>query len=196
MKGAMVDWIGVIVIVAAWAAGLAWIANSAASRGRSQVVWTAVAVLISVLWFVVLWSVVSTSELDVAGAFALVLGPLVLIFLSLLALGRWLRRLPVNVPNVRVWPVSCRTNGSGKLEITDDTVRLTWDDRTQEFPRREVRSATQDGECLRLAWSDGELVLLPMLPPQNREARIEQSQTLARLLLAPSLPTAIQVNRR
>jgi hypothetical protein len=194
----MVAWIGVIVIVAAWAAGLAWIANSAASRGRSQVVWTTVAVLISAVWFFVIWGLPITSprDMELAGAFAWVLAPLVGIFLSLLALGRWLRRQPVNVPNVRVWPVSCRTNGNGKLEITDETVRLTWDDRTLEFPRRDVRSATQDGECLRLAWTDGELVLLPMLPPQNREARIEQSQTLARLLLAPSLPTAIQVNRR
>lgn len=195
----MVEWIGVIVIVAAWGGGLTWVANSAASRGHSQVLWTTVAVLISALCFFVVWTVLPLAEyreMEVAASFTAVLGPLVMIFVALLGLGRWLRRRPVKVPELRVWPVSCRTNGNGRLELSDDTVRLIWDNRTQDIPRRDVHSARPDGECLRLAWSEGELVLLPMLAPQTRDGRIEQSQTLARLLTSPSLPTAIQVKRR
>ncbi|HEX7837542.1 MAG TPA: hypothetical protein VF469_08775 [Kofleriaceae bacterium] len=191
-----------LVVVACWGGGLAWIADAAASRGRSQVGWTALAALISVACYPLGWFLVSTllasplSALsDVAAPVLGVLAPLVLVFCALLGLGLWLKRQPVKVRTARVWPVSCRTHGAGKLESPPDTVRMVWEDRTQDVPRAQLSSIRRDGECLRLVWTDGELMLMPMLHPQTRDGRISQSETLARLL-APVLPTAIQVNRR
>jgi hypothetical protein len=40
-----------VVVVLAWGGGLAWIADAAASRGRSQVGWAALAVVISMVSF-------------------------------------------------------------------------------------------------------------------------------------------------
>jgi len=190
-----------VVVVLGWGGGLAWIADAAASRGRSQVGWTALAVAISVVCFPLGWLLTLTMPVgtlsatsDVAVPMLAVLAPVVLLFFALLGLGLWLKRQPVKVRTARLWPVSCRINGAGKLEILPETVRLVWENRTQDIPRAELSSIGRDGECLRMVWTDGELTLMPMLHPQTRDGRIEQSETLARLL-APALPTAIQVNR-
>lgn len=194
---AMVIWFGVFVVIAAWAGELAWVANAAASRGRSQVGWVAVAVNISLVCAALVWVVpidAIASDGDVVAPVVTVLLLLVPMFVALLGLALWLRRRPVKVPAVRLWPVACRINGPGKLEILDDRLRLHWHGHTQVVPRAQLYSIAPDGECLRLAWGQSELLLMPMLPPQSRDGRIEQSQTLARLL-APALPTAIQVTR-
>lgn len=185
------------VLVIAWGYGLARIANAAASRGRSQVGWTALAAVISVACMLLSSMLpigLTGTDFDVAVPLLALLAPLAAMVLALVGIARLLERLPVKVRLSRVWPVSCRLNGSGQLEILPDAVRLIWQDRTQEIPRAELSSIRPDGECLRLAWSGGELVLLPMLPPQTRDGRIEQSQTLARLLNS-GLPAAIQVSR-
>lgn len=196
----MLIWGGGIAVLC-WGGGLAWIADAAASRGRSQVGWTALAVLISLACYPLGWFLVSTllarplSALsDVAIPMLGILAPVALVVFALLGLGLWLKRQPVKVRAARVWPVSCRINGAGKLEILPDTVRMVWENRIQDVPRAQLSSIRRDGECLRMAWADGELVLMPMLHPQTRDGRISQSETLARLL-ASALPTAIQVNR-
>lgn len=194
MHEIMLIWVAAIVVVAAWGAGLAAIANAAASRGHNQVVWTTVAVVISVCCVLAVWQL-PLGSMDTAGGFAALLAPPLLIFVSLAMLRRWLCSRPIKVPELRIWPVCCRSNGTGQLEISRDAVQLTWQDRSQRIARSELQTVTRDGECLRLIWDAGELVLLPMLPPQTRDGRIQQSQTLARLL-APALPTAIQVHRR
>lgn len=188
-----------VVVVLAWGGGLAWIADAAASRGRSQIGWTALAVVISMVSFPVGWMLTATlpmgalrSMSDVAVPIIAVLAPVVLTFFALLGLGLWLKRQPVKVRTTRVWPVSCRINGAGNLEILPDTVRLVWEGKRQDIPRAELSSVRRDGECLRLAWTGGELTLMPMLHPQTRDGRIEQSTILARLL-APALPAAIQI---
>ena len=186
-----------VVAIIGWAGGLAWIADAAASRGRSQIGWVGVAVVISILCLALAWLLpanVFGTRSDIAGPLLATLAPLVVMVLALFGLGMWLKRRPVRVRNVRVWPVSCRINGNGTLEILPDSVRLVWQDRTQDIPRAQLCRVQPDGECLRLAWSDGELVLMPMLHPQTRDGRIKQSQTLA-ALLAPALPVAIQVKR-
>jgi len=186
-----------VVAIIGWAGGLAWIADAAASRGRSQIGWVAVAVVISILCLALAWLLPANAfgtRSDIAGPLLATLAPLGVMVLALFGLGMWLKRRPVKVRNVRVWPVSCRINGNGTLELLPDSVRLVWQDRTQDIPRAQLSRVQPDGECLRLAWSDGELVLMPMLHPQTRDGRIKQSQTLA-ALLAPALPVAIQVKR-
>jgi hypothetical protein len=186
-----------VVLVIAWGCGLAWIADAAASRGRSQVGWTALAVIISIACLPVTCLVPEVADRsgDIAAPLLAILAPFVVMFFALFGLGRWLKRRPVKVRRGRVWPVSCRINGAGKLELMPDVVRLIWEDRTQDIPRAQLSRVQPDGECVRLAWSEGELVLIPMLPPQTRDGRIQQSRMLASLL-SPALPTAIQVNRK
>jgi hypothetical protein len=190
MHGSMLVW---ALMIIGWGFALAWIADSAASRGRSQIAWVTVGVVITgacLLLTGLLARAVFAGARDAAdggsgevGAMMFsLLVPLVLVVFALFGLGLWLKRQPVKIRTVRAWPVSCRINGNGKLEILPAAVRLVWGDRTQDIPRAELRSVAPDGECLRLAWSDGELTLLPMLSPQTRDGRIEQSQRLARLL--------------
>jgi hypothetical protein len=190
----MIAW---VVVVIAWGFGLAWVADAAASRGRSQIGWVAVAVMISIaclLVAVVLPVSAVEGSRDIAAPLVAMFAPLVVMVFSLFGLGMWLKRQPVKVRTARVWPVSCRINGSGKLELLPDAVRLVWQDRTQDIPRVQLSRVQPDGECLRLAWDDGELVLMPMLHPQTRDGRIEQSQRLAGLL-SQAPPVAIQVKR-
>jgi len=190
----MIAW---VVVVIAWGFGLAWVADAAATRGRSQIGWVAVAVMISIaclLVAVVLPVSAVDGSRDIAAPLVAMFAPLVVMVFSLFGLGMWLKRQPVKVRTARVWPVSCRINGSGKLELLPDAVRLVWQDRTQDIPRVQLSRVQPDGECLRLAWDDGELVLMPMLHPQTRDGRIEQSQRLAGLL-SQAPPVAIQVKR-
>lgn len=193
----MITWVGVVVVVIAWGFGLAWIADAAASRGRSQIGWVAVAVMISIACLfgaALLPASLADGSSDIAGLVVAMFAPFLVMVFSLFGLGTWLKRCPVKVRTARVWPVCCRINGTGKLELLPDAVRLVWEDRTQDIPRAQLSRVQPDGECLRLAWGDGELVLMPMLHPQTRDGRIEQSQRLAGLLFqAP--PVAIQVKR-
>jgi hypothetical protein len=188
----MLYWVAGVI---GWGFVLAWVADSAASRGRSQIAWTLLAVVLAIASDVILW-VLALGALgktdNIAVPMLATLAPILALYAAPLGLGVWLRRLPVKIRTARQWPVSCRINGAGKLEILPASVRLVWDDRTQDIPRAALTGAKPDGECVRLTWSDGELVLIPMLPPQTRDGRIEQSQQLARLL-AVELPAAVAV---
>jgi hypothetical protein len=189
--------IGWVVVVIAWGFGLAWIADAAASRGRSQVGWVAIGVLVSIACLLVTALLpLGTADRsgDIIAPLLAMLAPIVVLVFALFGLGQWLKRQPVRVRTARVWPVSCRINGTGKLELLPDAVRLVWEDRTQDIPRVQLSRVQPDGECLRLAWGDGELVLMPMLHPQTRDGRIQQSQRLAGLL-SQAPPVAIQVKR-
>jgi hypothetical protein len=105
-----------------------------------------------------------------------------------------LARLGIRVAQRGAYDVHCRENGAGRLEITSDVVRLHWEGRSQEIARSQLLTVTVDGECLRIGWGAGELLLLPLGRPQTRDGRISQSQALARLL-SPGLPVAIRVDR-
>ena len=191
--------LGWALIVLAWGGALAWIADTAASRGRSQIGWTALGVAISIACFAVammlLGAIFGSEDIVKTGSIAstmlALLVPLIAMLCSLSGLGLWLRRQPIKIRAPRLWPVSCRINGSGKLEILPGSVRLIWDNRTEDIARADLRQVRPDGECLRLAWTGGELMLMPMASPQTRDGRIEQSQTLARLL-GPASPAAAE----
>jgi hypothetical protein len=105
-----------------------------------------------------------------------------------------LARLGIRVAQRRAYDVHCRENGAGRLEIAADAVRLHWEGRHQEVARAQLHTVKVDGECLRLGWSEGELLLPPLGRPQTRDGRISQSQALARLR-SPGLPLAIRVDR-
>jgi hypothetical protein len=186
------------VLVVGMAVGIKLIANSAEARGRSQMLWGLAAGVVYLVAYV-LGGVVFARVLHVGGdGFGVLLlaalGPYLLAALAVGAVGLLIGRLGIKVVQRRAYDVHCRHNGAGRLEITPEVVRLHWEGRSEEIARSQLQAVAVDGECLRLRWTEGELLLLPMMRPQTREGRISQSQALARVL-SPGLPVAIRVDR-
>jgi hypothetical protein len=187
-----------LVLVVGMAVGIKLIANSAEARGRSQMLWgLAAGVVYLAAYF--LGGLVLEKLLDIdteaLGWFVLAsFSPYLLAALAVGALGLLIGRLGIKVVQRREYDVHCRHNGAGRLEITPEVVRLHWEGRSEEMARSQLQAVAVDGECLRLRWTEGELLLLPMMRPQTREGRISQSQALARIL-SPGLPIAIRVDR-
>jgi hypothetical protein len=186
------------VLVAGMAVGIKLIVNSAEARGRSQMLWgLAAGVVYLVGYFLgsLILARLPNVDTEALGWFLLAaFSPYLLAALALGAVGLLIRRLGIKVVQRRDHDVHCRHNGAGRLEITPEVVHLHWEGRSQDIPRSQLHSVAVDGECLRLRWTDGELLLLPMGRPQSRDGRIGQSQALARIL-SPGLPVAIRVDR-
>jgi MFS family permease len=186
------------VLIVGMAVGIKLIANSAEARGRNQMLWgLAAGVAYLVGYFLV--GLIFARLLSIAtanlGWFLLALFiPYLLAALAVGAVGLLIARLGIKVVQRREYDVHCRHNGAGRLEITPEIVRLHWEGRSQEVARSQLQTVAVDGECLRLRWAEGDLLLLPMMRPQTREGRISQSQALARIL-SPGLPVAIRVDR-
>lgn len=186
-------------LVVAMALSISWMVRIAESRGRNQVFWGLVAALICVLGFVasvfLIDLMLTNNDRDDVSALVAMFVPFPVTIMAVFGLGVALGRLPVKVVASRRWKVHCRKNGAGWLEISPEVLRLEWEDRKQDISRSLLHKVEADGECLRLGWTDDELLLIPMMQPQTRDGRIRQSQTLARLL-SPGLPTAIRVDRK
>lgn len=186
------------VLVVGMAVGIKLIANSAEARGRNQILWgLAAGVGYLVGYFLsglILARLLRVEVHAIAWFLLVVFSRYLLAALAVGAVGLLIRRLGIKVVQRREYDVHCRHNGAGRLEITPEVVRLHWEGRSQEVARSQLQVVAVDGECLRLSWAEGELLLLPMMRPQTREGRISQSQALARIL-SPGLPVAIRVNR-
>jgi hypothetical protein len=190
--------VALFVLVVGMAVGIKLIANSAEARGRSQMLWGLAAgstyLVAYILGGLVLRRLLDFDG-DSYGVLLLVgLSPYLVAALAVGGVGLLIGWLGIKVVQRRDYEVHCRQNGAGKLEITPEVVRLQWEGRSQEIPRSQLHAVAVDGECLRLRWTDGELLLLPMGRPQSRDGRISQSQALARIL-SPGLPVAIRVDR-
>lgn len=185
------------VLVVGMAVGIKLIANSAEARGRSQMLWGLVAGVVYLVGYFLpglLLARLPAVDTEMLGWFVLAFVPYLLAALAVGAVGLLIRRLGIKVVQRREYDVHCRHNGAGRLEITPEVVRLHWEGRSEEIGRSQLQAVAVDGECLRLRWNEGELLLLPMMRPQTREGRISQSQALARIL-SPGLPVAIRVDR-
>jgi hypothetical protein len=186
------------VLVVGMAVGIKLIANSAEARGRSQMLWgLAAGFAYLVAYFLGGFALgrLLDVDTDALGWFVIAaFSPYLLAALAVGAVGLLIGRLGVKVVQRREYDVHCRHNGAGRLEITPEVVRLHWEGRSEEIARSRLQAVAVDGECLRLCWAEGELLLLPMMRPQTREGRISQSQALARIL-SPGLPVAIRVDR-
>jgi hypothetical protein len=186
------------VLVIGMGLGIKLIANVAEPRGRSPMLWGligGVAYLVAYALVNILVELLRTPEDDNAALVMLALfAPFMIAGLAMAGVGAIVARLGVKVVQRREYDVHCRHNGAGRLEITPEVVRLHWEGRSEEIARSQLQAVAVDGECLRLRWTEGELLLLPMGRPQSREGRIGQSQALARIL-SPGLPVAIRVDR-
>jgi hypothetical protein len=192
----MVVLVEVFVLFIGLAASIKLVANSADERGRSPMLWGLGAGMAYMLAYLVSSLLVGFLDME-NGLGVLVLASISPYLIAVLAAGGValvLARLGIKVAQRRAYDVHCRENGAGQLEITPELVRLRWEGRSQEVARSQLHAVKVDGECLRLAWSEGELLLLPLGRPQTRDGRISQSQALARLL-SPGLPVAIRVDR-
>lgn len=180
--------IGAAVLVMAWALHVRWIAKLAEARGRSVVLWIVIASIAGVMGGSVGWSVMavaSESDNDVFMLFGSI-APLPIFILAMGTVAFVIHRLPVNIQIRREWPVHSMTHGSGRLVISREALVLDWGNRSDTIVRSSIKDAHVDGECLRLASPDGELLLMPMGAPQTRDGRVGQSKMLARILATPT----------
>ncbi|HSS03241.1 MAG TPA: hypothetical protein VLM79_39530 [Kofleriaceae bacterium] len=186
----------VFVLFLGLALSVKLIASSADERGRSPMLWGLVAGMAYMLAY--LMSSLLVGFLDMENGLGVLLiaaiSPYLIAALAAGGVGLVLARLGIKVTQRRAYDVHCRENGAGRLEITLEAVRLHWEGRSQDVARSQLHTVKVDGECLRLGWGEGELLLLPLGRPQTRDGRISQSHALARLL-SPGLPVAIRVDR-
>jgi hypothetical protein len=175
---------GVAVLAVAFALHVAWVARLARERGRSVVVWILAALMAAAVGLSI-GVVVVEKTADAEGAFVGLLGataPFPLMLLCMLVVVGVLYRSPTHVPLQRAWRVSSGKHGDGTLVIEHAAIELRWHARTDAIERSQLRSAVADGECVRITWASGEVLLMPMMSPQTREGRIRQSELLAKLL--------------
>jgi hypothetical protein len=185
-----------VVLVFGLAVSIKLVANAAEVRARSPMPWGLAAGMAYLLAYLVSSLLVGLLDME-NGMWVLVLASLSPFLIAALAaggVGLIVARLGIKIVQRSAYDVHCRENGTGRLELTPEVVRLHWESRHQEVARSQLQTVRVDGECLRLGWADGELLLLPLGRPQTRDGRISQSQALARML-SPELPVAIRVDR-
>jgi hypothetical protein len=181
--------LGGAILVAIWAFLIAWIARLTATRGRSVIGWTLVAANAGVGGFVLSLELVRrAADADIASNWWLisVFAPLVLVIGPMIAIGALIAKLPVRVARRLVWRVHATTKGDGKLTIRGGELLIEWKELQDRVALDRLRDVRVDGECLRIAWTEGmhdiEQVLMPMERPQTRAGRQAQAAALAREL--------------
>ena len=181
--------LGGAILVAIWAFLIAWIARLTASRGRNVVGWTLAAANAGVGGFVISLELIRRSaDADIASNWWLlsVFAPLALVIGPMIGIGALLAKLPVRVARRAMWRVHESTKGDGKLTIASGELVIAWRDLEERITLERLRDVRVDGECLRIAWSDGlhdvEQVWMPMDRPQTRAGRQAQAAALAREL--------------
>lgn len=187
----MMFFFGAAALVIACALHIAWVARLARDRGRLVAVWSLCALMAGGLGLRLSIDVVERTA-DADGAFVALLGataPFPLTLLGMLVVVGVLHRLPTHVSVRRDWKVSSAKHGDGTLVIEREAIELRWDGRTNTIERSQLRSVVADGECVRLTWETGEVLLMPMMSPQTRDGRIRQSELLAKMLAPRGQPS-------
>ncbi len=181
--------LGGAILIAIWAFLIAWTARLAASRGRNVVGWTLAGANAGVGGFVVGLSILDrAADGDIASNLWLlsVFAPLVLVIGPMIAIGAVIHKLPVRVARRAAWRVHTPTKGDGMLTIRGGELVIEWRDLEDRVALERLRDVRVDGECLRLAWTEGmrdvEQLLMPMDRPQTRAGRQAQAAALAREL--------------
>lgn len=182
---------GGAVLIVAFALHIAWIGRLARDRGRSVIPWILGGLMAAGVGLSIGIAIMDRAA-DAEGAFAGLLGtlaPLPLTLVAMLVVAGVLYRLPPVVPATREWKVSSMKGGEATIVLDRDAIEIKWQDRTDTIARKDLRAAVPDGECVRVTWTAGEELLMPMMAPQTRQARIRQSELLAKLLV-PRDPAA------
>ena len=174
---------GGAVLIVACALHIAWVGRLARDRGRNVAAWIIGAVIAGGLgmWLgIYVLERAADSERDYVGLLG-ALAPFPLTLGAMLAVAGFVYLLPTHVDARREWTVSAE-RGTGTLVLAPDAIELRWDGHTDTIERANLRSAVADGECVRVTWTSGEVLLMPMMAPHTREGRMRQSEMLATLL--------------
>ena len=175
---------GVAMLIVACALHIAWVGRLARDRGRNVPTWVLADLMGGGIGLGLGVSLMYRAA-DSEGSLPLLLGtlaPLALTVIGFFTVALVLYRLPTHVSATREWKVSSMKGGDGTLVLERDSIEIKWADRTDTIPRAELRSAVADGECVRLTWTSGEALMMPMMAPQTRQGRIRQSELLAKLI--------------
>lgn len=193
------------VVVAAFAGQVAWVAKTAALRGRSAAGWALGAASLGVLVFWLgmglVWLAMSRDASETLSVLA-VFAPVVVAFGSTILLVVVIHRLPIKTSSRTRWAVDDLTPGAqgarGRLSIEGETLRVELVGAAQVVPLGALRTVEADGECVRLAWDDAgvprKVMLLPRGTPDTPEGRRAQSQRIEQQLRG-EVPTARVVER-
>ena len=175
------------LLVVAWALQVAWIARAAQDHGRSVVFWVTVGGGLGVTGLVVARMLVSAAAQPFGGntlMYVTFVAPLGLMTIPMAGVAIALMKAPTYAARRAVWKVHTAKRGSGKLEIGRDRLAIEWSDGRDEIGAAELKQAVPDGECLRLAWADRELTLMPLEKPDTRAGRQAQARALASQIAA------------
>lgn len=176
----MVALCGGAVLMVAIALHIAWVAKRAQAKGRFVPGWVGLGLALAALGVregLDLFAEAARADNDALMAL-FATAPITLGLAGLLVIVLVLDALPVHVALGMAWPVFEKQKGAGKLVIEEDAIELRWQGGTQRIPRAGL-TAQADQESLRLAWNDGELLVMPTGKPATRDGRVMQAQTLA-----------------
>ena len=182
---------GLVLLIFVVAIHVRWIGNLARDRGRNVVVWILAGLMAGGVGFRTgLYIAERAIDTDTAsvGLFG-ALAPVPITLAGMLIVLGVLYWLPTYVQARREWKVSSAKGAEATLVLERDVIVINWEGRTDTIERSEVRSAVPDGECVRVTWATGEVLLMPMVSPQTRAGRIRQSEMLAKFI-APRDPPA------
>jgi hypothetical protein len=171
--------------VVAWLLMVAGIAKIAESRGRFAIGWAAAAAAAGASAFLTAsQAVVRAIDQDTlgGGSTPLMLVPLppIALVVSMCAMAGILYTLPIKVSSRRNWPVTrmAKQQETGRLVLGNDAITIEMPSGTTTVPTAQLRSATADGECLRIAWVDGDVILMPRNKPDTPDGHKQQSRSL------------------
>lgn len=182
-----------LICVALLAGLMAWVAKIAEARGRIALGWAVIAAVVGVAGFmfglVLVALAVSHEESDSLALIAAFMPP-VLMAGSVMGIGLVLQRLPIKISSRLSWPIHEIVAGAegiaGRLSIEQATLRFELPGGPRLVPLTSMRTATADGECVRLSWDEGgaprEALLLPCGKPDSPESRRQQSRIIEQRL--------------
>lgn len=176
---------GGAVLIVACALHIAWIGRLARDRGRNVVTWILCGLMAGGVGLRIGVYVMDRAA-DADGAFAGLLGsmaPFPLTLAGMLVVALVLHLQPMHVPVQRQWKVSSAKGEEATLVLEREAIQIKWETRTDTIARPQLRSAVPDGECVRVTWDSGEMLLMPMMAPHTRQGRIRQSELLAKLIV-------------
>jgi hypothetical protein len=171
-----------------WALMIAWIAQTAQSRGRSIIGWSLGGAVAGALAFVagaqLLLQILDDNKTDTSAGdiFLGVFAPTLFMMGAMAVIGTVLHREPVKVALRKLWSVHVVGRGDGKLRIEAGLVELSWPQGSLSKSAALIEKVEADGEAVRVTIGGDESAILPTGKPETRDGRIAQSAAIARQL--------------
>ena len=194
----MMSFWGLGLAFLAFALMIAWIAKVAERRGRIGLLWALIgagAGIAGAVVGVVIVMVAMTSEASTGLLLLSALMPMVLMLAAMAGVAAVLNKLPIATSSRRFTIHEMgRNTTAGSLVVDGDRLTIELPGSTDTVLLVALRRAEADGECIRIAWDDGETPVertyLMGGTPNTPDGRKQQSKVLARRLLLRPAPVA------